>query len=476
MITTQTYITISYAWTNTDILSTSLSLLALIIIISVRLSLRDVIQKTPALQLNRLIGILSASVFLTHNIIFLYLFLELSLIPITTVIIIWGYTPDRKRAIFNIVFYTIISSIPFLVFLISWSSIFRSLSLTIIKWTTTLSLFYTPTIIIIFATITFIVKLPVYPLHLWLPKAHLEAPTFGSIVLAATLLKLGGYGLIRLLSIKVLPSLQFSSIFSSIRIIGGLLARLFCLRLTDIKKIIALSSVVHIATIIPLSCSLTQFSRFSATLAIIFHGPASARLFLLTGILYSMYNSRRTLFLRALKTCSPPLAFIFLIATIANISAPPSTNLLIEILIFISLTLYSYLWMLILALTRLIVVVYSIIIYSSTSHGLLITTSNFTTPNSFLIALTWQIIPIYLFAPLVRVFLLENGWKKQKAVNLSMNFLLYEWSVSHLFAKQKKQKCHSLTTKFLHFFLLSGIEHSFIKDLWLPIRRKTIYV
>nr|YP_010274786.1 NADH dehydrogenase subunit 4 [Iheyomytilidicola lauensis]UJV31459.1 NADH dehydrogenase subunit 4 [Iheyomytilidicola lauensis] len=405
MFTTQTYTTMSYTWTNTDILSTTLSLLALLIMMSVSISLSNEVLKIPALQLNMFIGLISTAVFLTHNILFLYLFLELSLIPITMVIMIWGYTPDRKSAIFNMVFYTIISSMPFLIFLISWSSLSSSLAITIIKWTTTLSLFYTPTMMMIFATMTFMVKLPMYPLHLWLPKAHLEAPTFGSMVLAATLLKLGGYGLMRLFSMKILPSLQFSSMFSSISILGGMLASLFCLRVTDIKKVIALSSVVHMATIIPLSCSLTQLSSFSAMIAMIFHGPASASLFLLTGTLYSMYNSRSTLLLRALKTYSPPLAFMFLIASIANMSAPPSTNLLIEIVIFFSLMLYSYLWVMILALTSMMVVIYSIIIYSSTSHGVVLTTPTSTISDTSLIALTWQILPTYLFTPLIGILL-----------------------------------------------------------------------
>nr|UJV31448.1 NADH dehydrogenase subunit 4 [Boudemos sp. DBUA0002419.01] len=405
MMATQTSTTMSYLWTNADMLSSTLSLLALVIILSISISLTNEMLKLPAFQLNMLIGVASTAVFLTHNILFLYMFLEMSLIPITMVIMIWGYTPDRKNAIFNMVFYTIMSSMPFLIFLISWSSLSNSLSINIMKWSAVLSISPTPTMMMIFATLTFMVKLPMYPLHLWLPKAHLEAPTFGSMVLAATLLKLGGYGLMRLFSMKILPSLQFSSTFSTISILGGMMASLFCIRLTDIKKVIALSSVVHMATIIPLSCMMTQFSSFSSILAMIFHGPASASLFLLTGIIYSLYSSRSTLFLRALKLYSPPLACLFLIASMANMSAPPSTNLLVEILIFISLMLYSYLWVVVLALTSFMVVIYSLIIYSSTSHGSTMLIPKSTTSDSLIIALSWQIIPTYLFTPLIGVIL-----------------------------------------------------------------------
>nr|YP_010274799.1 NADH dehydrogenase subunit 4 [Craseoschema thyasiricola]UJV31474.1 NADH dehydrogenase subunit 4 [Craseoschema thyasiricola] len=405
MISTQTWTTTSYLWTNNDMLSSILSLLALMIIMSVSISLSQEMLKSPANQLNLLIGVLSTAVFQTHNILFLYLFLELSIIPITMVIMIWGYTPDRKSAIFNMVFYTMISSMPFFIFLMSWSTLSNSLAINIIKWMTTLSLNTMPTMMLFFATMTFMIKLPMYPLHLWLPKAHLEAPTFGSMVLAATLLKLGGYGLMRLFSMKILPSMQFSSTFGTISILGGMLASFFCIRLTDIKKVIALSSVVHMATIIPLSCSLTQMSSFSSILTMVFHGPASAGLFLLTGTMYSIYGSRSTLFLRALKLYFPPLAFLLLMMSIANMSAPPSTNLLIEILIFISLVLYSYFWTLMLMVTSLMVVIFSLIIYSSTSHGTTLTIPVSQTLDSSMIALSWQIIPTYLFTPLIGVLL-----------------------------------------------------------------------
>lgn len=102
----------------------------------------------------------------------------------------------------------------------------------------------------------FLVKLPIYIFHLWLPKAHVEAPVAGSIILAGVLLKLGGYGLIRVLLIFQKISLNFSSLWVRISLVGGVVVSLLCLRQVDIKSLIAYSSVVHMRIVL---CGLMIF-------------------------------------------------------------------------------------------------------------------------------------------------------------------------------------------------------------------------
>jgi len=185
-----------------------------------------------------------------------------------------------------------------------------------------------------FIFMCFAVKLPIYGIHYWLPIAHVEAPTFGSVILASILLKLGGVSLLRL--INIMNILEINYYLLSYFIIFTVFRTIICCFQSDFKRLIAYSSVSHIIVIPFLVFSSNILSIKTTLIIILFHGLSSSLIFLSVGILYFIFSSRLLILIRGLILLSPLLSFIFILTFFYTLSAPPFPSYVAEVFFLIS--------------------------------------------------------------------------------------------------------------------------------------------
>lgn len=264
-------------------------------------------------------------IFSVLDLLLFYVFFEAILIPMYIMIGFYGSRERKIRAVYLFFFYTLVSSVLFLIGILYIYTKVGSFDIELLSayrfegveeqllW---LAFF-----------LSFASKVPMFPFHIWLPEAHVEAPTVGSVLLAGILLKLGVYGFIRLsLTLFPVASVYFSPLVYVLSVIGVIYASLSALRQTDLKRIIAYSSVAHMNLVTLGVFAFNNVGLEGSIVQSVSHGFVSGGMFFLIGIIYSRYHSRNLYYYGGIVHTMPIYSLIFLIFTMANIALPGTSS------------------------------------------------------------------------------------------------------------------------------------------------------
>nr|YP_010582878.1 NADH dehydrogenase subunit 4 [Uzeldikra longiprocessa]UGN61298.1 NADH dehydrogenase subunit 4 [Uzeldikra longiprocessa] len=353
------------------------------------------------IMLNLILCLILFMIFSSMNMLIMYIMFEFSLIPLMILIFGWGYQPERLMSGLYLFFYTLFASLPLLIILVYFLLKFKVLFFDL-NFNNSFSF-----IIHCSMMLAFLVKMPMYMVHFWLPKAHVQAPVSGSMILAGLLLKIGGYGIIRFMFIYEYLFLNYSFIWFSMSILGSILVSLICFIQGDLKCMIAYSSVAHMGMCIMSMMTMTYWGVFGSYLMMISHGLCSSALFCLANISYSRYLSRSFFLNKGLLLSMPSLSLLWFLFCSFNMSCPPSLNFISEIFIISSMITYWDISFIYFFFISFFSACFSFYLFSFSQHGI----------NSYLYNCSYGFVREYLllFIHLLPIFF----------ILLNMNFFFY---------------------------------------------------
>ena len=328
---------------------------------SIRLRVKEYMISFLVME-TMMIGVFSAM-----DLVVFYIFFEGGLIPMFLIIGIWG-SDNRIYATFKFFLYTLLGSILFLLailwlyFQFGTTDILELIDKGIDPWW--------QNVLWLAFLAAFAVKIPMWPVHTWLPDAHVEAPTAGSVILAAVLLKIGAYGFIRL-SIPILPdaSVYFTPLIYVLSIVAIIYTSLVALVQEDMKKLIAYSSIAHMGFVTIGIFTLTPAGIEGGLMVMLSHGLVSAALFLCVGVIYDRMHTRRIDRYGGLVHRMPVYAGAFMVFTLANVGLPGTSGFVGEFLVLVGVFEIST-WVAALAATGVVLsVCYALWLYRRVIFG-----------------------------------------------------------------------------------------------------------
>ena len=339
-----------------------------------------------------ILEVLVIGVFCALDLILFYLFFEGQLIPMFLIIGIWG-GQRRVYAAFKFFLYTLLGSVLMLAAILFMISVAGTSSIPALMHFKFAPGAQTWMWLAFFAS--FAVKMPMWPVHTWLPDAHVEAPTAGSVILAGILLKMGGYGFLRF-SLPMFPqaSVMFTPLVFTLSVIAIVYTSLVAFRQTDIKKLIAYSSVAHMGFVTMGIFSGNIQGEQGAIFQMLSHGVISGALFLCVGVVYDRMHTREIAFYGGLTERMPWYAAVFMLFTMGNVGLPGTSGFVGEILTMTGAYQAST-WTAIVAATGVILsATYALTLYRRVMFGTIV--------NPKLAAITdldWR--EVMIFSPLI---------------------------------------------------------------------------
>nr|YP_010610884.1 NADH dehydrogenase subunit 4 [Nabicerus dentimus]WAP91705.1 NADH dehydrogenase subunit 4 [Nabicerus dentimus] len=338
-------------------------------------------------------------IFSVLNMFLMYLFFEFSLIPLIILILGWGYQPERLISVLYLFFYTLFASLPLLLVIIYFYLNFGSLFFDFM-FSDSLSF-----LLHFFMVFAFLVKLPMFMFHYWLPKAHVQAPVSGSMILAGLFLKIGGYGLIRFMFIYEYVFMHYSYIWYSLSIWGSIVVSVICFIQGDIKCLIAYSSVCHMGMCLMGLLSMTYWGFMGSYLMMIGHGLCSSGMFCMANLIYERLLSRSFFVSKGLISFMPSLSLVWFMFCCFNMSCPPSINFLSELVIMGSMMNYFYWSFIYLIFISFFSACFSIYLFSYCYHGLYHNCYSYSMINvKEYLLLTSHLLPIFFVIMILDLF------------------------------------------------------------------------